>query len=175
MVIKSGLQRSQKSSNPQKNGYLSHILGIRAISPIHWTKFLIGTYIIECPKDRITINKASGVRYWVISGRQRSQKSWKSQKNGYFTHILGIWAISPIHWIKCHIGTYMIECPIDKMIIRWASGVVYGVIFGLQMSQKSSKIILKKSPKSCYFSHILGIRVISPIHWIKLVIGTYIV
>jgi len=37
----------------------------------------------------------------------------------------------------------MMECPKDKIIIQRASGVGYGVLSGLQRSQKS----FKKSPK----------------------------
>ena len=52
--------------------------------------------------------------------------------------------------------TYTIECSKDKMIIYRGSGVTYyGVIFGLQISQKS---------KIGKFSHILDITDISPIH-----------
>ena len=50
----------QKPTKITKNGYFSHILGIRAISPIHGIKFLIGTYMIECPKDKIMIFRVPG-------------------------------------------------------------------------------------------------------------------
>ena len=82
----------------------------------------------------------------------------ESPKIGYFSHILGIRAISPIHWIKCLIGTYMIECPKDKVIIHRASGVGYRVFSGLQRAQKSSK----NHRKFAIFSHILGTRASGP-------------
>ena len=116
--------------------FYSHILGIRVISPIYWIKFLIGTYMIECPKDKIIIHRASGVGYVVQ----------RSPKNCYFSHILGIRAISPIYWIKFLIVTYIVECPNAKSVILEDPGVVYGLISGLRRPQKS-----KKSPKMTYF------------------------
>ena len=85
--------------------------------------------IIECPKDEIIIP--------ILSGLQRSQNHQISPKIGYFSHFFGIRAISTIHWIKFLIGTYMIQCPKDKVIIHRAFGVGYRVLSGLQRSQKS--------------------------------------
>ena len=118
----------------------SHYLGMKAISPMHWIKFLIGTHMIECPKDKIIIHRASGEGYGVPSGLQRSKKSSKITKIGYFSHIMAIRAISPIHWIKFLFGTHMIECPKDKIVIHRVSGEGYWVPPGLQRAQKSSKI-----------------------------------
>ena len=64
--------------------YFSHILGIRAISPIHWIKFLFGTHMIECPKDKIVIHRVSGEGYWVPPGLQRAQNSQKFTQNWLF-------------------------------------------------------------------------------------------
>ena len=131
-------------------GYFSHILGIRAISPIHWIQFLICTYMIECPKDKIIIHRASGEEYGVLSGLQRSQKSfWKLPKIAYFQNCFCIRAISPIYWIEFLIVTYIVECPNAKSVILEVPGVVYGLISGLRRPQKS-----KKSPKMTYFSNI---------------------
>ena len=131
-----GPKNHQKSP---KIGYFSHILGIRAISPIHWIKFLIGKHMIECPKDKIIIHRASGEGYGVPSGLQRSKKSSKITKIGYFSHIMAIRAISPIHWIKFLFGTHMIECPKDKIVIHRVSGEGYWVPPGLQRAQNSQK------------------------------------
>ena len=118
----------------------SHYLGIKAISPMHWIKFLIGSYTIEFPKVKIIIHGESDVGYGVISGLQRSKNHQKSPKICNFSHIMGIRAISPIHWIKFLFGTYMIECPKDKIIIHRVSGEGYGVPPGLQRAPQSSKI-----------------------------------
>ena len=67
----------------------SHYLGIKAISPMHWIKFLIGSYTIECPKDKIIIHGESDVGYGVISGLQRSTNHQKSRTIGYFSHLFG--------------------------------------------------------------------------------------
>ena len=115
-------------------------MAIRAISPIHSIKFPFGTHMIECPKDKIVIHRVSGEGYWVPSGLQRAQKSSKIAKNWLFSHILGIRAISSIHKIKFLIGTYIIDCPKDEMIIHRVPGEGYWVPPGLQRAQKSSKI-----------------------------------
>ena len=84
----------QKIIKNHKNGYFSHILGIRAISPIHGIKFLIGTYMIECPKDKIIINRASGV-YLGSKGPKHHQKSpkWPILANfGCFCDFLDLWS-----------------------------------------------------------------------------------
>ena len=67
----------------------SHYLGMKAISPMHWIKFLIGSYTIECPKDKIIIHGESDVGYGVISGLQRSTNHKKSRTIGYFSHLFG--------------------------------------------------------------------------------------
>ena len=161
----SGLQISKKKNHQKspKMCYFSHIFGIRAISPIHWFKCLIGTYIVECPNAKSVIHGVTGVVCGLISGLQRPQKSKKSPKNDlFFKYIFAIAVILSIHWIKLTIGTFMIECPKDKIIIHRASGVGYGVISELQRPQKP----FKKNTKNWLFSHILGFRAISPIHWI---------
>ena len=84
-----GPKNLQKSP---KIGYFSHILGIRAISPIHWIKFLFGTYMIECPKDKIIIHRVSGEGYGVPPGLQRAQKSSKITQNWLFFTYFGDWS-----------------------------------------------------------------------------------
>ena len=82
-----GLQRAQKSSKIAQNWLFSHILGIRAISPIHLIKFLIVTYRIECPKDKIIIHRASGEGYGSHLDSKGPKNHQKSHKNWpFFTH-----------------------------------------------------------------------------------------
>ena len=122
--------------------------------------FLIVAYIVECPNAKSAIHGVTGVVCGLISGLQRPQKSKKSPKNDlFFKYIFAIAVILSIHWIKLTIGTFMIECPKDKIIIHRASGVGYGVISELLMSQK----IIKNYPKLAIFTYFGRI---SPIHWI---------
>ena len=110
--------------------------------------FLIVAYIVECPNAKSAIHGVTGVVCGLISGLQRPQKSKKSPKNDlFFKYIFAIAVILSIHWIKLTIGTFMIECRKDRIIIHRATGVGYGVISEIQRSQKP----LKKTPKIGYF------------------------
>ena len=138
-----GPKNHQKS---QKIDYFSHIMAIRAISSIHWIKFLFGTHMIECPKDKIVIHRVSGEGYWVPPGLQRAQKSSKIAQNWLFSHILGIRAISPIHWIQFLIVTYRIECPKDKIVIH-SEG------YGSHLDAKGPKNHQKSHKNWPFFTH----------------------
>ena len=72
-----------------------HILGIIAIkSPIHWIKFMIGKYTMECPKDNTIIYRVP--RCGVRAGLQRSQIYPKYVKN---IHLLfGFWTFRAQIW-----------------------------------------------------------------------------
>ena len=72
------LEKSPKMVN------FSHNLGIKAISPMRGIKFIIGTYTIECPNDKIIIHRASGAGYGVINGLQIYKESLKITQNGLF-------------------------------------------------------------------------------------------
>ena len=81
----------------------------------------------------------------------------KSQKKTIF-HIF--WALEPYHpnielnfsfnQICLFFGTYIVECPKDNIIFHRASGVEYGVIFGLQRPQK----IIKNKRKGYFFTYL---------------------
>ena len=106
-------------------------MAIRAISPIYWIKFLFDTHMIECPKDKIIIHRVLEKDIGSHLGSKGPKNLQKSPKICYFSHILGIRAISPIHWIKFLFGTRMIECPKDKIVIHRVSGEGYWVPLGL--------------------------------------------
>ena len=70
-------------------------------------------------------------------GSKGPKNHQKSQKMSYFSHMLGIRAISPYFQSNLSFfGTYIVECLKDKIIIHMASGVGYEVLSGLQMSHK---------------------------------------
>ena len=123
----SGFKCPKIIKNHTKIGYFSHILGIGAISTIHGIKFLIGTYMIECFKDKIIINRASGV-YLGSKGpkhHQNTQMTYFSQFWVFFGDFLDLWSSdmtlypTPYEWLSylCDISqcmyqkkTNLIEC-----------------------------------------------------------------
>ena len=125
--------------------------------------------MIEFPKDEMIIHRASGVGYGVISELLRSQKSSKITKNWLFFHIF--WGLEPYHpYIESNFSLVHTWLSVSKIKQSFIWRVVKDM--GSHLGSKGPKNH-QKSPKICNFSHIMGIRAISPIHWIKCLIGIY--